>query len=43
MAYKIDTYFIKINITITKFYIFQTSLSENIAIQRTNQKKVEKV
>lgn len=43
MASKIDTYFIEINITTTKFYIFQTPLSEDIAIQRTNQKKVKKV
>lgn len=39
--YKIDTYFIKNNITITKLYIMQILLNKDVVIQITNIEKAK--
>lgn len=43
VAYKIDAYLIKNNITNTKLCIAQILLSKDIAIQTTNKKKTKKL
>lgn len=43
IIYRIDTYFIENNITITKLYAMRILLSRNDVIQTTNIKKVKKL
>lgn len=43
VAYKINTYFIKNNIIITKFYIAYIFLNKNIVIQTINKEKTKKL
>lgn len=43
VAYKINTYLIKNNITIIKLYMAQTLSSRDITIQISNEEEVEKL